>query len=450
MKLSERSITASPVSADSGLLSSLGSAIADVLAPGEVPIRLAISRTSGTVFELELGVLSEIGPNHPIRSIFEFSRRPIENTSAFSAVLVIPTGVGAELGGHAGDGGALASMMASACDTLITHPNVVNASDINELPENGLYIEGSVLARLLMGTVGLQPVRANRVILAIDDHPDPTIAEHAVNAASSARAALGIECPLVVKLKDPAMFAEYSPSGRAVGRIEQLGGLVDVLQEHRNEFDAIALSSRIELPIEIHKQYYLGDLVNPWGGVEAMLTHTISGLFDVPSAHAPMMESQEVGNLNFGVVDPRMASEVISVTYLHSVLKGLHRSPKIITDSALFVHPEVISASDVSCLVIPDGCIGLPTLAALEQGIPVIAVRENKNLMRNDLNSLPFQSGKLFVVENYLEAIGVMCALRSGVSAESVRRPLQGTRVLPEVTSELGAGLEHVVRLRSR
>ena len=64
-------------------------------------------------------------------------------------------------------------------------------------------------------------------------------------------------------------------------------------------------------------------------------------------------------------------------------------------------------------MVIPDGCVGLPTLAALEQGIPVIAVRENKNRMRNKLEELPFglatgEEGKLFIVENYLEAVGMM------------------------------------------
>ena len=65
-----------------------------------------------------------------------------------------------------------------------------------------------------------------------------------------------------------------------------------------------------------------------------------------------------------------------------------------------------------------------PTLAALEQGIPVIAVRENRNRMRNDLGALGFGDGKLFVVDNYLEAVGVMTALKAGVALSSVRRPL--------------------------
>ncbi|MBA3016678.1 MAG: DUF3326 domain-containing protein, partial [Desulfobacteraceae bacterium] len=74
--------------------------------------------------------------------------------------------------------------------------------------------------------------------------------------------------------------------------------------------------------------------------------------------------------------------------------------------------------------------MGLPTLAALEQGIPVIAVKENKNRMKNNLEELPFAPGKFFVVENYWEAVGVMNALKAGVAPESVRRPLARTKVI--------------------
>ncbi len=38
----------------------------------------------------------------------------------------------------------------------------------------------------------------------------------------------------------------------------------------------------------------------------------------------------------------------------------------------VFGERGVLSANDVWCLVIPAGCVGLPTLAALEQGIAVI------------------------------------------------------------------------------
>ena len=130
-----------------------------------------------------------------------------------------------------------------------------------------------------------------------------------------------------------------------------------------------------------------------------------------------------------GIVDPRMAAEAVSLTFLQCTLKGLQRSPRIITDPNAMQRPGVITAEDVSCLVIPDGCLGVPTLAALEQGIPVIAVRENRNLMRNDLTVLPWAAGQLHVVENYWEAVGVMAAIKEGIAPEATRRPLADTIV---------------------
>ncbi len=169
--------------------------------------------------------------------------------------------------------------------------------------------------------------------------------------------------------------------------------------------------------------------MNPWGGVEAMLTDALSCLYNVPTAHSPMFESRKIANLDPGIVDARMAPEAVSVTFLQCILKGLHRSPRIITDRKAIHRPGVLSASDVSCLVIPDGCLGLPTLAALEQGIPVIAVRENRNLMKNDLTTLPWSPGQLHLVENYWEAVGVMTAIKAGIAPNSVRRPIADTVV---------------------
>ena len=265
------------------------------------------------------------------------------------------------------------------------------------------------------------------------------MADFTVNAVSAARAALGLDCARVVKMAQPVrMRAEYSVSGRAVGRVEGLERLCRVLYRYRSEYDAVALASVIDVPPETHELYFGGDgeMVNPWGGVEAILTHAISMIFDVPSAHAPMLESTEILNQDLGVVDPRMAAEAVSTAFLYCVLKGLHRSPRIVTDPAAFPSPGVLSAADVSCLVIPDGCVGLPTLAAFEQGIPVIAVRENRNLMRNDLTALPFVPGKLIIVDNYLEAAGVMTAMKAGVALASVRRPLEETIVTSERSEE--------------
>ncbi len=76
-------------------------------------------------------------------------------------------------------------------------------------------------------------------------------------------------------------------------------------------------------------------------------------------------------------------------------------------------------------------------MAALEEGIAVIAVKENRNCMKNELCKLGFGSDKLFVVDNYLEAVGVMAGLRAGVCLGSVRRPLGATKVVCEGVEEV-------------
>ena len=298
-----------------------------------IPIRFIVSQTTDSGYHCELGVLSEnIDLYRNINSIFEFRRRTAENQNKFNAVVLVPTGIGAKLGGHSGDGGAMVRLLASVCDTLITHPNVVNAADINEIPDNALYVEGSVISRFLMGTIGLQKVRANRVLVIIDEHSEKMFHELAINSVSAACVALGLECSGIVILKHGAiMYASFTTSGSAVGKVEQFENIINVLDTYSGEFDAVALTSCIDLPMHLHKDYFTEEMdVNPWGGVEAMLTHAVSLLFDVPSAHSPMMTSNEILNLDVGIVDPRKAAEVVSTTYLHCILKGLHRSPNII------------------------------------------------------------------------------------------------------------------------
>ena len=432
MRLTERQLQLPLAPDGTSLLAFLANNITNALANDQLPVRLAVTHSSENGYDCEVGVYEgRAGLRSLLRSsIFDFRRRETETTSSFNTVLVIPTGIGAQIGGHAGDAAPIAKLLGASCDSLITHPNVVNASDMNELPSNGMYVEGSLLSRMLMGNVGLQNVRSNRVLVVLDNH-EKRFVDAAINTVNAARATYGLDSAEIVVLEPPLRtLGETMASGRASGTVENLEALWEILDEREGEFDAIALASVINVEVP-HIDYFRsgGEIVNPWGGVEAMLTHTVSSLYDVPTAHAPMMESAEIANIDPGVVDPRMAAEVVSLTFLQCVLKGLHTAPRIVTDKGDFSKDDIFTVENVSCLVIPDGCIGLPTLAALNQGIPVIAVRENRNLMRNDLTRLPWEPGQLYIVDNYWEAAGLLTSLREGISPGSTRRPLSGVKV---------------------
>ena len=400
------------------------------LAGDLIPVRIVVTETRPAHLECELSAFrcSDSWPTRAVSSIFDFKRRETENCNRFNVALVVPTGVGAEIGGHAGDAGPVARMFGELSDNLLLHPNVVNASDINEMPHNALYVEGSVLTRLLMGTVGLQRVRSNRLLVLVAEHDDHLFVNAAINAVNAARAAYGLRVAEIVRLQELVRLkGEYSRSGRAVGRIHGLENLLSFLNSRKGSFDALAITSVIEVPRGAHQAYFdgKGAMVNIWGGVEATLTHLLSSVYSVPTAHSPMFECREVANMDPGVVDARMAAEAVSLTFLQCTLKGLQKSPRIVTSSGVVEGSDVLTASDVSCLVIPDGCLGLPTMAAVEQGIPVIAVEENKNIMGNDLFALPWAEGQFHRVANYWEAAGVVSCLRAGIDPCAVRRPLR-------------------------
>ena len=455
MLLTENELIIPRIKDHKNLLEHISNSVSSQLGSDEIPVRIAISRTDNKGYHCEIGTLSGVKSDRVegMGSIFDLERRKYENSKEFNAMLLVPTGIGAELGGHSGDGGSLARLIGANCDNLITHPNVVNAADINEIPDNALYVEGSVISRMIMGKIGLQKVNSNRVLMVVDEHTDQKFHELAINSLSAARAAFGLDCPAVITMEDRVLMrAFYSKSGRAVGRIEYFERLCEALEEHRKDYDAVALNSLIHVPKHYHADYFTSDdiSVNPWGGVEAMLTHAISMLFNIPSAHSPMMTSEEVMNLDVGIVDPRKSAEAVSTTYLHCILKGLHKSPRIVSDASIHGDPNLMTVADLSCLIIPDNCIGLPTLAAIEQGIPVIAVRENENCMQNNLEKLPFDSGKLFIVDNYLEAVGVMTALRAGVAIETVRRPITATRIIRKTNKENNLEGEKAIPLKNK
>src|SRR3970282_2557142 len=95
-----------------------------------------------------------------------------------------------------------------------------------------------------------------------------------------------------------------------IGEIQALENLFDVVKKYKGDYDAIGLSTFIMVPDHFHEKYFSSEeMVNPWGGLEAILTHSIAEVFDIPCAHSPMMTSSEIYELELGIVDPRKAPE---------------------------------------------------------------------------------------------------------------------------------------------
>jgi hypothetical protein len=63
----------------------------------------------------------------------------------YTAIVAVPTGIGAAIGGYAGDAMPVARAFTSVVDRLITHPNVMNGAQMYWNDERLLYTEGYAL-----------------------------------------------------------------------------------------------------------------------------------------------------------------------------------------------------------------------------------------------------------------------------------------------------------------
>ena len=73
----------------------------------------------------------------------------------FNVVFIVPTGIGASIGGYAGDALPAARLLSSLCDNLITHPNVMNAAMLYNPDQrsNIQYVEGYALDLFAAGNL---------------------------------------------------------------------------------------------------------------------------------------------------------------------------------------------------------------------------------------------------------------------------------------------------------
>ena len=329
-----------------------------------------------------------------------------------NAVMIIPTGIGCEIGGHAGDASPSARLLASACDNLIIHPNVINASDIAEITNNMWYVEGSILDRFLEGQVSLQEVYSNHILLAVNK----PLMNETINSVNAAKNTLGVSVDIVELDTELRLEGIFSPDGKATGNmIGHEEAYTQIVTQQRNKpFDALAIQTVIHVDKETAEIYLDNGGVNPWGGAEAVCSRFFSRELGIQSAHSPY-ESGALKNFN-EIVDPRMAAELVSISYLHCILKGLHKAPRVADYHSR--SQDTIRVDDIDIMISPMGCWGRPHEACANWDIPIVFVKNNKNIY-SEQTVQPYR--KSYFVDNYTEAAGFIASMRAGVSRESVR-----------------------------
>jgi hypothetical protein len=349
------------------------------------------------------------------------------NSRPFTVVAIIPTGIGASIGGYAGDALPVARALASVCDRLITHPNLLNGAQLYWNLPNTHYVEGYALDRFAAGLWGLQPVHGNRVGLVLDRALEPELRLRHLQAADAVRATLGIDLTDFV-LTDAPLGVELrtAPSGASWGTISNPDSLLRAAEMsiERARAEAIAIVARFpdeSTDSPALQSYRSGAGVDPIAGAEAVISHLVVRQFQVPCAHAPALAPLPLDpNLS-----PRAAAEELGYTFLPCVLVGLSRAPQFLT------HPQQrtaqsLWADSVDAVVVPADACGGSAILNLSRA-QIIAVEENCTTMQVSPESVGI---KAIRVNSYLEALGVLVAHRAGISPEALRSPLSSKQLL--------------------
>ena len=225
-------------------------------------------------------------------------------TAPYTGVMVVPTGIGCAIGGFAGDALPACKLLASVCDRLITHPNVMNGAMLYEDISNVLYVEGLALDQFAANRIGLLPVtkRANKVGLLLDSGIEEGIRIRHLQVADAFRATLGIDVAQCVVTAQPiGVRVALGASGASWGTIDNLNTLLSAAKSLIEDgVDAIAVVARFpedetEEEAALFDDYRKGAGVDAIAGAEALISHLITREFMVPCAHAPAFASMNVG-----------------------------------------------------------------------------------------------------------------------------------------------------------
>ena len=393
------------------------------------PIRLILTKVEEDTLTFESSFIDT--DREPVwSSLLDLNLRQRVSRQPFVAVSIIPTGVRAEIGGFAGDATPSTNLLAAACDYLVTNPNAVTASDIYFAQDNVLYLEGNLICQLLLGNIGIIPEKRKNIAAIIEKPKDERFLSNVLNALNGLRAVGGINIDPVVVTGGPVETAcTYSQYGNASGEFKGMDELIKALDVvESSPARAVALITTLQVEDKIRQAYYRGESIpNPWGGAEAIMTHMTTNFYPFTAAHAPLLLEWE--HTGFGkLVDPRDGAELISSAYVCSPLNGLINSPRPVRfDTPVAAGETRISVENVSAVVMPETTVGnIPFLAALDQGVPVILVKDNttKYDITPERLQIETQGKPIYRVNSYMEAAGLLLALRNGIAVESTIRPM--------------------------
>ncbi|MDD3419730.1 MAG: DUF3326 domain-containing protein [Candidatus Gastranaerophilales bacterium] len=322
-----------------------------------------------------------------------------------TACFIVPTGIGASIGGFAGDASCFARNMAKHVRHLIVNPNVVNAACFSGISPQMLYTEGFALDEFFLGKIALRPTQNNKIGVIFDKSIPKNILNIHINTINAVKTVYGADIIAYEITKEPVgiEFLEEN-SGISSGKINNPATLIEAGQKLKTQgAQAIGVVCLFDEPPE--DGYAQGNGVDIVGGVEAIISHILTRELKLPCAHAPAFKDVAISTQ---IVDARAAAEYITPTFLPCILLGLQNAPQLVPIKNAI--PTDITVDSLNALIMPYNSLGcVPVLEASKRNIPIIAVRENKTVLDITADKLGV---KVIEVGTYEEAEKILIDLQ--------------------------------------
>jgi len=312
-----------------------------------------------------------------------------------TGAFIIPTGIGASIGGFAGDGSKWARKLSKYC-RLIVNPNVVNAACFSGITENMFYTEGFIIDEFFKGNCMLQPSCNNKIGVIFDKAISKDVLNIHINTINAVKTVYDIKIEHYDITKEEVGVTFFiDDSGISTGNVHNLNTIKKSTINLINK-GCTAIAIVCNFPEDQGDDYENGIGVDPVGGVEAIISHYISKEFRIPCAHAPAFNSYDIST---NVVDARCSAEFITPTFLPCILLGLNQAP-------LITNNVGISINELDFLAVPYNALGsIPTLEAHKKNIPIYAIKENQTVL--NVNPVNFNI-ECKVLDTYEELVEII------------------------------------------
>ena len=326
----------------------------------------------------------------------------LENNEKLGA-FIVPTGVGASIGGYAGDASFWARKF-SEISKLIVNPNVVNAGCFSGINSEMFYIEGYSLDEFFKGSTNFIPSKNNKIGVIFDRAIPQDVLNVHLNTIRAVRCVYGVDIQeFLLTEEDVGVIFDINSSGISIGTVQNPQTIIDASKKLLQKgIDAIALVCLFENPENDNEDYSSGSGVDPVGGVEAVLSHIISKNFKIPTAHSPAFTDYQIYP---DLVCEKAASEYITPTFLPCILLGLNNAPK-------FSSKGGISIENLDFLVMPYNSLGsTPVFECVKRNIPVFAIKENSTVLNVTAENLP-KSSNIKIFDTYQDCYDYVSNLK--------------------------------------